>query len=76
MSHDPRKRAPKQSNPQMLAVRMDKAKAEHRPMDMEYDEVTGVIDVALERAKAAREAGIQSVREFTRSLNPKEPEPA
>lgn len=76
MSHDTRKRDPKRSNPQMLAIRMDAAKAEHKPMDMEYDEVTGVIDVALERARAVREAGIRSVREFADTLNPPKREPA
>lgn len=77
--YDPRKRDPKRSTPRMLAVRMDEAKAEGRPMAMEYDEVTGVINVALARARANTDAAIDKVNDVIARLNATkrhDPEPA
>lgn len=64
-----RKRERKTSDPVLLAARMERAHAEGVPMDLDYDEVTGVIDVALQRARAGREASIEKVRELVRKLD-------
>lgn len=71
MSETRHSRGTHQSSPHMIAVRMDQARADNKPMDIDEDEVTGVIDVALERARAVTDAGIATVREAIRKLDAK-----
>jgi hypothetical protein len=66
-----RKREKKVSDPKMLAARMDKAHAEGAVMDLDYEEVTGVIDVALERSNARTDAAISTVRGMIAGLRPR-----
>lgn len=58
------------TSPKMLAARMERAKAEGKPMDLDYDEVTGVIDVALEKSREITDAGIAKAREAIQKLDP------
>lgn len=68
-----RKRTAKDSSPRMLRVRMEEAHANGVPMDLDYDEVTGVIDTALERAREGRDASVEKVRELVRKLGEGKP---
>lgn len=66
-----RKREKKVSDPKMLAARMDKAHDEGVCMDLDYEEVTGVIDVALERSRARTDEAISTARHLIASLKPR-----
>lgn len=74
-SSDRPKRDPKQSTPRMLAARMQRAHEDKVPMDLDYEEVTGVIDVALEKSRAITNAGVEKVRELCRKLDSSMPPP-
>lgn len=71
-----RKRTPRDSSPKMLAIRMEQAHADGREMDLDYDEVTGVIDCALERQRAKQDEGISAVRALIDRLNAQKPQTA
>lgn len=45
-----------------ITQRMEKAHAEGKPMDLDYEEVTGVIDVALQRSRDCVKAGEERIK--------------
>lgn len=73
-----RERKRSQSDPTMLAARLERAKAEGKPVDLDYDEVTGVIDCALERGQKSTEKDVGALRRLTAKINatPTLPKPA
>lgn len=75
MSDNPRKRDPKQSTPGMLRVRMRAAHEQGKKMDIDPDEVTGVIDVANQIAAEATQKGTQAVKDLIAKLNSSVPPP-
>lgn len=64
-----RQRKERKSDPAMLAARMDKAHAEGKPLELEYDEVTGVIDCALERGDENTTKGVSAVQKLIAKIN-------
>lgn len=67
-----------QSDPAMLAARLERAKAEGKPVELDYDEVTGVIDCSLERGQASTEKDVGALRKLIAKINatPALPKPA
>lgn len=63
MTERPR-RERKVSDPKMLRARLEADHAAGRPMDIDDDEVTGVIDVATEIARERVDHATSSVREM------------
>lgn len=64
-----RERKRSQSDPKMLAARMDRAHAEGKPLELDYDEVTGVIDCALERGQENTEKGVSALQKLIAKIN-------
>lgn len=68
-----RKREKKDSDPSELARRMEKAHAEGKPLELDYDECTGVLDVALGKMRSTTDASIRQAREAIAQLAPPPP---
>lgn len=73
-----RKKRTTSSSPDALRVRMEKAHAEGRPVEIGEDEVTSVIDLALQKVRETGEAGAQRIRDVAQRLDtiPKGPRTA
>lgn len=57
------------STPQLLKARIEKAHAEGKPIEMADDEVTGVIDIALQKVRVTADVGAQKMRELARAID-------
>jgi hypothetical protein len=64
-----RDRERKSSDPKMLAAKLEKAKAEGTPIDLVYEDVTGVLDVTLQRAQACADEGVAQVRKLVKKMD-------
>lgn len=74
-SNDKPRRDPKQSTPGMLRARMREAHAAGKPMDLDYEEVTGVIEVVNAIGKETVEKGRAAVDALIRRLDSDMPPP-
>ncbi len=66
---------PKSSAPDALRQRMHAAYESGKPMHVEPDEVTGVLDIALGQMRETADKGIERVRELVRRLDSSSPPP-
>jgi len=62
------KRNGKQSNPVIVAAKVDTARMTKRPIRVDYDEVECLLDVALERVREAGAAGQRQIHELATTL--------
>lgn len=62
------KRNGKQSNPVIVAAKLDTARMTNRPLKVDYDEVECLLDVALERVKEASASGQRKIHALATTL--------
>lgn len=56
------------SDPKVLAARLERARSTGEPMDLDYEDCTGVIDLALGKARESRDEAISKARALVRNL--------
>jgi len=62
------KRNGKESNPVIVAAKVDTARMTKRPIHIDYDEVECLLDVALERVREASASGQRQIHALAHTL--------
>jgi hypothetical protein len=62
------KRNGKESNPVIVAAKVDTARMTKRPIRVDYDEVECLLDVALERVREASASGQRQIHALAHTL--------
>lgn len=63
-----KQRSGKDSNPVIVAAKVDTARMTKRPISVHYDEVECLLDVALERVREASASGQRQIHDLARTL--------